>query len=158
MKQRLLATLLSLCLLVGLLPTVALAAETNEVTVTPASDDLLSVTNSTKIKSTELQNEVVAKEAEEETPEETKISLENKYDVYALADIVNGVADTADYGEFTGYYPSDAATDEQKREFIKTASYVITSDMTLSSEDGFQGIGAYSRTGEKIPFSGSIAS
>ena len=156
MKQRLLATLLSLCLLVGLLPTVALAAETNEVTVTPASDDLLSVTNSTKIKSTELQNEVVAKEAEEETPEETKISLENKYDVYALADIVNGVADTADYGEFTGYYPSDAATDEQKREFIKTASYVITSDMTLSSEDGFQGIGAYSRTGEKIPFSGSI--
>lgn len=160
MKRRLFATFLSLCLLVGLLPTVAMAEETNEVTVTPAIDDLLSVTNSTEIKNTELQNEVVVEgtetEAEEETPEQNKIPLENKYDVYALADIVNGVADTADYGEFTGYYPADAATDEQKREFIKTASYVITSDMTLSSKDGFQGIGAYSRSGEVIPFYGSI--
>lgn len=108
----------------------------------------------------EIKNSSIEEKSEEETIlkeefTEEKILLENKYDIYALADIVNGLADERDFEEFSGYYPADVKSEEEKRNFIKTASFVITNDMTISSEDGFQGIGFYNAS-ESSAFSGSI--
>ena len=81
------------------------------------------------------------------------IPLVDKYDVYALANIINGAGSPRDYAEFESSYPEGAKEETARKAFLKTAKYEITNNMTLSSKDGFRGIGVSS---PETGFSGSI--